>query len=128
MKSPVRNHKNVVLILATILIVLRTYLPGYADVTPVSDRTPEVRDAIVTAVPNVSNAADVTAAHVAAITSLNLRNAGITALKAGDFSGMTALTSINLFNNQLSSLPDGIFEGLTSVSYTHLTLPTIYSV
>ena len=89
-------------------------------ITPVSDRTPKVRDAIVTAVPNVSDAANVTAAHLAAITSLNLRKAGITALKKGDFAGMTGLTSLNLFNNQLSSLPDGIFAGLTSLTTIRL--------
>ncbi len=87
---------------------------------PVADRTLEVRDAIVAAVPNVTDAAKVTKAQVAAITSLNLRNAGIIALKAGDFSGMTALTSLNLYNNQLSSLPNRIFEGLTSLTTVRL--------
>ncbi len=87
---------------------------------PLSDRTPEVRDAIVAALPNVTDAAKVTKAQVAAITSLNLRNAGITALKAGDFSGMTGLTSINLYNNQLRSLPNGVFEGLTSLTTVRL--------
>ena len=76
-----------------ILIVFCTHVSSYADITLVSERTPQVRDAIVAAVPGVSNPADVTAAHLAAITSLNLRNVGITALKTGDFSGMTALTS-----------------------------------
>ena len=61
-----------------------------------------------------------TAAHLAAITSLNLRNAGITALKKGDFSDMTGLTTLNLYNNALSSLPDGIFEGLTSLTTIRL--------
>ena len=36
--------------------------------TPVSDRTPAVRDAIVNKISGVSNPADVTAAHLAAIT------------------------------------------------------------
>ncbi len=94
-------------------------------VVSVANRTPEVRDAIVAAVPNVNNAASVTAAHLAAITGLNLRNAGITALKIGDFSGMTALTSINLFNNQLSSLPPSIFAGLTSLTTIRLGRNTI---
>ena len=94
-------------------------------ITPVSDRTPKVRDAIVTAVPNISNAANVTAAHLAAITSLNLRNAGIAALKTEDFSGMTGLTTLNLFNNQLSSLPDGIFAGLTSLTTIRLGRNTV---
>ena len=40
---------------------------------PVADRTPQVRDVIVAAVPNVTTTADVTEAQVAAITSLNLR-------------------------------------------------------
>lgn len=87
---------------------------------PLADRTSEVRDAIVNAVPNVSNAADVTKAHVAAITNLNLRNAGITALTDGDFSGMTSLTSLNLHGNHLSSLPPRIFEGLTSLRTVRL--------
>ena len=87
---------------------------------PVADRTSEVRDAIVAAVPNVTDAAKVTKAQVAAITSLNLRNAGITVLKSGDFSGMTGLTTLNLYNNRLSSLPNGIFEGLTSLTTIRL--------
>ena len=94
-------------------------------IIPVSERTPKVRDAIVATVPNVNDAADITAAHLAAITSLNLRNAGISALEAGDFSGMTGLTSINLFNNQLSSFPDGIFEGLTSLTTIRIGLNAV---
>ena len=86
----------------------------------VSDRTPEVRDAIVAAVPGVTDAANVTAAHLAAITALNLRNEGITTLKAGDFSGLTVLTSLNLYGNMLSSLPDGIFSELTSLTSLRL--------
>ena len=86
----------------------------------VSDRTPEVRDAIVAAVPIVTDAANVTTAHLAAITALNLRNNGITALKAGDFSGLTGLTSLNLYGNMLSSLPNGIFSGLTALTSLRL--------
>ena len=86
----------------------------------VSDRTAEVRDAIVAAVPSVTAAADVTATHLAAITSLNLRNGGISSLKTGDFSGLTGLTSLNLYSNSLSSLPDGIFSGLTALTSLRL--------
>ncbi len=82
---------------------------------PVSHRTPQVRDAIVDAVPGVTDAAAVTEAQVAAIISLNLRTKGISELKTGDFSGLTSLTSINLFKNNLRSLPPGIFYGLTSL-------------
>ncbi len=120
MKLLFKNRRYIVLISLTIFIVFCTHISSYADITPVSERTPQVRDAIVAAVPGVNNAADVTTAHLAAITSLNLRNVGITALKVGDFSGMTALTSLNLVNNQLSSLPPGIFEGLTSLTAIRL--------
>ena len=67
-----------------------------AQITPVCDRTVQVRDAIVAAVSGVSTCGGVTDAHLAAITSLGLRSAGITSLKEGDFSGLTALTSLHL--------------------------------
>ena len=86
----------------------------------VADRTPEVRDAIVAAVPGVTDAAAVTDTHLAAITTLNLRNNGITSLKAGDFSGLSGLTSLNLYGNMLSTLPNGIFSGLTALTSLRL--------
>ena len=101
------------------MIVLGVPVLGYAEITAVSDRTAEVRDAIVTAA-GVNTADEVTETHLAAITSLNLRSAGITALTSGDFSGMTGLTSLNLYNNELSNLPDGIFEGLTALTSVRL--------
>ena len=120
MKTVIKNQKCVVSILVTILIVFGVYPAGYADFTPVKDRTPQVRDAIVAAVPDVNNAADVTKAHLAAITSLNLRRKSISALKTSDFSGLTTLKNLNLYNNQLSSLPNGIFEELTSLTTIRL--------
>ncbi len=89
--------------------------PISAGFVPVADRTPQVRDAIVAAVPNVAAAADVTESQVAAITSLNLRNKGITSLKTGDFSGMVSLSNLNLYRNQLRRVPMGLFNGLSSL-------------
>ena len=94
--------------------------PFVSPLIPVSDRTPEVSSAIVAAIPDVNTADGVSIAHLAAITSLNLRSAGISALKSGDFSGMTGLTDLNLYDNMLSSLPDGIFEGLTALTILRL--------
>ncbi len=91
-----------------------------SDLVPVSARTPKVRDAIVAAVPGVTSASAVTETHLAAITVLNLRGAGISALKSGDFSGMSSLTNLNLYGNLLSSLPVGIFEGLTALTTLRL--------
>ena len=115
-----RNHKSILSILLLLFAILSIQVTSYADITPVSDRTAEVRDAIVAAIPGVNSADEVTETHLAAITSLNLRSADITALTSGDFSGMTGLTSLNLYNNELSSLPDGIFEGLTALTSLRL--------
>ena len=83
---------------------------------PVCDRTPQVRDAIVAAVPSVSDCNDVTDAHLAAITgTLSLIGESITALAAGDFAGLTALENLNLRVNPLTTLPAGVFDGLTAL-------------
>ena len=89
---------------------------------PLSERTPQVRDAIVAAVPGVNTAADVTAEHLAAITALNLRNKGITSLKSGDFEGLTALTWLFLRRNNLTDLPSGIFDRLTTLTDLNLEI------
>jgi Leucine-rich repeat (LRR) protein len=97
-------------------------------VTPVSDRTPQVRDAIVAA---AGVAADrVTEAHLAAITSLNLSLKNIKALKAGDFDGLNNLTRLYLSSNELSTLPFGIFDNLTKLTALELhgnRLSTLFS-
>ena len=107
------------------LIVIDIQVTGYADVTPVNERTQQVQDAIVAAVDGVNAAGDVTDTHLAAITTLNLRGKGITELKTGDFEGLSALTDLNLYGNQLSSLPDGIFEGLTALTTLRLGNNTV---
>ena len=83
-------------------------------------RTEEVRDAIVALISGVTHCALVTDALLAAITSLDLSNDGITALAAGDFDGLTALTNLNLRNNSLSTLPAGVFDGLTALTNLYL--------
>ena len=88
---------------------------------PLSDRSPQVRDGIVGAVPVVSDHLNVTQAHLAAITGLVLGHGSITALKGGDFEGLTALTYLDLSSNELTTLPDGIFEGLTALTYLDLS-------
>ena len=94
---------------------------SHADLTPVSERTPQVRDAIVAAVPEADSAAGVTAAHLAGITGLSLYRKGIGALRAGDFDGLTALTTLYLGDNQLSSLPSGVFDDLPALTWLSLS-------
>ena len=114
-------HYNIfsIFIFVILTLLLGSYVSSSADVIPVNDRTEEVRDAIVTST-GLNSADEVTETHLAAITSLNLRNEGITELKSGDFSGLTGLTDLNLYNNEMSSLPDGIFEGLTALTTLRL--------
>ena len=64
------------------------------------------------ALPGVNN---ITEAHLSTITSLELHGRGVTALKAGDFEGLSALELLNLYNNDLSALPAGV----CSMVYQH---------
>ena len=164
-----------------LLTAKQTITVSVTGFIPVANRTPQVRDAIVAAVPGVNSAAEVTATHLAAITYLDLSSPepeeddwedeedeedgwdldglddrylgdvevdldglddvavdlGIglipdfgvdlgvkkrfTALKAGDFDGLTALTYLYLSGNDLVSLPAGIFDDLTALTTLDLT-------
>ena len=108
-----------ILVVFILMIITGISVICVAEITPVSERTTQVQNAIVAAV-DVDTTAEVTHTQLAAITSLNLRSKEITTLKSGDFSGMTGLTSLNLYNNQLSSLPAGIFKGLTALTTLRL--------
>ncbi len=119
MKTQLKNLSSVLSVLLCSLVFFGLPVTSSAEITPVSERTTEVQAAIVTAA-GVNSAADVTEDDLTAITELNLRSKGITALKSGDFSGMTGLTNLNLYGNELSSLPDGIFEGLTALTTLRL--------
>ena len=96
-----------------------TPTPSAEAVAGVCDRTPEVRNAIVAASP-VSTCADVTEAHLAAVETLDLNDAGITGLRVDDFDGLISLETLSLMSNRLSRLPSGIFEGLPSLKNLRL--------
>ncbi len=87
--------------------------------TPVSQRTSQVREAILGVVrlddPNVSSYAEVTETHLGGITALYLNGRNITSLTPGDFDGLTGLEELRLYSNQLTSLPEDIFSGLSSL-------------
>ena len=92
-------------------------LPLQAEAqTGICGRTEQVRTAILGEISGVSNCANVTDTHLAAITGLlNLESKGITALAAGDFDGLTALMQLRLDQNSLSTLPAGVFDELTAL-------------
>ena len=95
--------------------------PVVSTLTPVCDRTPQVRNAIVAAVPGVSDCSNVTETHLAAIRDLlDLRDKNISALKPGDFEGLSSLQELRLESNQLRALPADIFSGLSSLRRLYL--------
>ena len=79
----------------------------------ICNRTPQVEAAILAAI-DASQCSSVPSAQLAAITTLDL-SSGITALRAGDFSGLTNLETLSLHFNQLSYLPSEVFDNLTSL-------------
>ena len=115
MKTYYSNHKPVLSIILVLLTILSIQVTSYADITPVEDRTKEVRRKIVASVPGVNNAEDVTNEQLAAITHLNLGSAGIITLESGDFSGLSGLRTLRLNDNDLTSLPEGIFDELSEL-------------
>ena len=73
-------------------------------------RTPQVRDALLSLIPEVTDCALVTEAHLSTITdTLYLRRQEITALKAGDFAGLSRLSVLRLGSNSLTALPERYF-------------------
>ncbi len=93
--------------------------------TGICGRTPQVRDAILAMLPGVSDCAAVTDADLGAISGrLGLGGKEIpeeiTALRPGDFAGLSSLQSLWLLDNSLEALPEDVFEGLTALTSLHL--------
>ena len=89
-----------------------------ASITPVNRRTQQVQEAIVDEVSDVDNADDVTVAHLAAITRLDLSDEEITSLKSGDFSGLPSLAELHLSENAISDI--SALRGLTGLTTLYL--------
>ena len=85
--------------------------------TDVCERTPEVRDAILALVPDVTDCHDLTPAHLAAITgTLDLQELETGELKAQDLKGLTGVTQLYMSSNSGGlSLPPGIFDDLVAL-------------
>lgn len=94
---------------------------GQAVQFSLCDRTPQIRDAIVSMIPGVSDCAKVTDEQLAAISGdLRLRGRGISVLQAGDFDGLSSLNVLDLQHNSLKSLPQGVFDDLTKMNRLRL--------
>ena len=87
------------------------------DVTGICDRTPQIQDGILALLSGVNDCELVTDTHLAGITgNLVLAKKGITALKSGDFAGLSNLDRLDLIDNSLEGLPSDIFDGLASLT------------
>lgn len=81
---------------------------------PVCDRTPQVRDAILTAL-SLTDCSAVTDVQLQSIRDLDLGGQNLTSLRSGDFLDMTGLLTLTLDDNALTTLPEDIFRGLSSL-------------
>ncbi len=97
---------------------------GAADTDGICGRTPEVQVVIVGFIPGIDDCADVTPAHLAAISEtfrIINQGANLTALKSGDFAGLSSITQLFLAQNtHLVTLPEGVFDGLDSLTFFDL--------
>ena len=107
---------------AGLLLLLTTLggAPAHAQAAGICGRTAQVQTAILDEIAGVSACGDVTSTQLAAIDLVDLSDAGITALAAGDFAGLTALEDLYLDDSDLTELPAGVFAGLTALEELEL--------
>ncbi|CAJ2377192.1 MAG: hypothetical protein IBGAMO2_50011 [Arenicellales bacterium IbO2] len=95
--------------------------------TGICDRTEQVYKAVVEQRSH-DGCSQVTAADLAAITTLGLFNKSITSLSANAFAGMTNLQNLHLNQNAIASLPAGVFSGLGNLRTLSLNQNQIASL
>ena len=105
-----------------LLATLAHHAPAQAQTAGICGRTEAVRNKILSIIPGVTDCANVTAAHLAAITDeLYMTNdENLTAIAEGDFDGLTALERLSLSINDLTELPSGVFDELTALAWLFL--------
>ena len=106
-------------ILPTLQVQVRVLLEG--ALLSFCDRTPQVRNKIVSSLPGISSCEEVSRQHLGLIDSISLRNSGIGSLLAADFRGLTSLETLDLGSNDLTTLPTGIFSDLTKLRILDLS-------
>lgn len=80
----------------------------------ICDRTRAVAEELLRQMA-LTDCAEVTEEHLAAVVYLALRDKGITGLRSGDFAGIPALQTLLLGDNRLRTLPPNLFSGLGSL-------------
>ena len=97
-------------------------MAGPVTPTPgICDRTQQVQDAILVELDAVDDCAAVTVADLETVTELQMPRKNVTALKSGDFAGLSALDVLQLRQNSLTELPADLFSGLTALELLNLS-------
>ncbi len=86
-----------------------------AQTVDICGRTPQVRDKILSAIPNQSECATVTADQLSEIKSLDIQNTGIESIENDDFAGLSGLNVLQLEGHPSIDLPEDIFYHLSSL-------------
>ena len=87
----------------------------------ICDRTPAVRDAILSAI-DADDCATVDRTDLHYVRGpLSLVADGIGSLRVGDFDGLGSLERVFLYGDRLTSLPAGVFDGLGSLEGLELS-------
>ncbi|MDE0295059.1 MAG: M12 family metallo-peptidase [Bryobacterales bacterium] len=91
-----------------------------ANVPPanVCDRTPQVRDAIVSATGLACDA--ISEFDLMDVTALDLSRKEITTLDAGDFTGLSNMVDLDLSRNTLGTIPEQAFKDLVNLTKLNL--------
>ena len=108
--------KKLLLLLTLLIPVCATH----AQTVDICSRTTQVQSLLMLSTGAI-DCASVSSFHLGNLRdSINLGRSSITALKPGDFEGLTALRVLWLDYNALTSLPVGVFDGLTALERLYL--------
>ena len=85
-------------------------------------RSATVQAKLLDAIPNVSECANVTDQHLAAITgTIDLSGSTLTSLAATDLAGLSSITNLDLSDNDIDFLPSHVFDELTALTEINLS-------
>jgi len=109
--------RAIIATLAPALAMLSTV--AAAQTVNICDRTPAVRDAILSAI-RADDCATVDRIVLDRVINLILHEREVDRLRVGDFDGLGSLRDLLLQDNRLATLPAGVFDGLGNLTRLYL--------
>lgn len=98
---------------------LSVYQSGAVAPSSVCDRTPQVRDAIASAIGR--DCGEVSEFDLLDVVTLDLSSRGITTVRPGDFTGLPNLTELYLHRNPIGAIPQQAFKDLVKLKKLDLS-------